>query len=309
MIKRWICYLAVLTGCLVFYLAYRQWMAWVLLTGVAFLPLLSLVLSLPAMLTARLRCQMPDAVAQGDQVQLNVRLEGLFPPPRWQVRTLAHHTLTGKDWLLRPNYDCPTEHCGALECSFSQGWVYDYMGLFRLPKKAPPAFRMYIRPQRQKPRNLPDPERNLATFWRPKAGGGFSENHELRLYRPGDSLRQIHWKLSGKTGQLIYREPMEVSNNRLLLWLVHGGEPEELDRKLGRLLWLSGYLQRRGLKHDVLACTADGDLLWHIGTTHTSKDVLNTLLCRKPMAQEEFAVPKETAHWQFYIGGEADEET
>ncbi len=309
MIKRWFCYLAALAGCLVFYFAYRQWMAWILLIGVSLLPLLSLALSLPAMLTSRLRCQMPEAVAQGSQVQMHVWLEGPFPPPRWQVRILAHHTLTGRNWLLQPAFDCPTEHCGALMCSFSRGFVYDYLGLFRVRKKVPSAFRMYIRPQRRMPRNFKDPVQDLATFWRPKAGGGFSENHELRLYRPGDSLRQIHWKLSGKTGQLIYREPMEASNNRLLLWLVHGGDPDMLDRKLGRLLWLSGHLQRRGLKHDVLACTADGNLLWHIGTVHTLKDVMNTLLCRQPMAQEESVTHKEFAHWQFYIGGEADEET
>lgn len=307
MAKRWFYYLVALTGCLVFYFAYRQWMAWILLMSVGFLPVLSLIVSLPAMLMARFRLDMPDTVAMGAVVPMRIRLDCPLPPPMWKLRILGHHRLTGQKWILRPEFDCPTEHCGALDCSFSRGWVYDYMGLFRIPKKVPPVFRLWIRPQRCKPTRLPDPEKEMAVFWRPKPGGGFSENHELRLYRPGDSLRQIHWKLSSKTGQLIYREPLEMGNNRLLLWLIHGGEPEEMDRKLGRLLWLSGYLQRRGLKHDVLAYTAEGQLLWHIGTSHTLRNVMDTLLCTKPMAEATLTAAKESAQWQFYIGGEADE--
>jgi uncharacterized protein (DUF58 family) len=307
MVKRWAYYLAVLAGCLIFYFAYRQWMAWIVLIGVALLPLLSLALSLPAMLWARWRLDMPEAVTQGAELPLNLWLDCPLPPPRWQIPVLAKHSLTRKEWLLQPGLDCPTEHCGALDCSFRRGWVYDYMGLFRMPKKAPAAFRLWIRPKAVRPLQMPDPEKDLAVFWKPKPGGGFSENHELRLYRPGDSLRQIHWKLSGKTGQLIFREAMEISNRRLVLWLLHGGSPEELDRKLGRLLWLGGYLQRRKLKFDVLAYTGAGQRMWHIGTAHTLKDAMNGLLAEEPMEQSHMESPETAGQWQFYIGGEADE--
>ncbi|MBR2633811.1 MAG: DUF58 domain-containing protein, partial [Lentisphaeria bacterium] len=43
---------------------------------------------------------------------------------------------------------------------------------------------------------------------RPKPGGGYGENYEIRQYRPGDNLNQIHWKLSAKVGDLMLREPM-----------------------------------------------------------------------------------------------------
>lgn len=307
MLKRWILFIAAFAGCLSFYIIYRQWMAWLLLVGVSALPLLSLLLSLPAMLMARFALNMPNEVKRGEALPLGVRLICPLPLPMWEIRTLAQHSLTGKRLLLKPGVNCPTEHCGVLDCSFSRGWVYDYMGLFRIPKQTPPPIRLWIRPQRLQPKHLPDLEKEIAVFWKPKPGGGFSENHELRLYRPGDSLRQIHWKLSSKTGKLIYREPMEMTNKRVLLWLIHGGEPEEMDRKLGRLLWLSSYLQQRELKHDVLVYTADGQLLWHIGTVHTLHDVMNTLLCRKPLVDATAALPNEANQWQIYIGGEADE--
>ncbi len=306
MVKRWLIYLAALAGCLAFYFVYRQWMAWLLLVGISALPLLSLLLCLPAMLTARFVLHMPDSVTRGDALPLGIRMVSPLPLPTWHLQTLAQHSLTGQLFSLKPGANCPTEHCGALDCTFSRGWVYDYMGLFRLSKRTPPMHRLWIRPQPMQPKRMPDPDK-IAVYWRPKPGGGFSENHELRLYRPGDSLRQIHWKLSSKTGKLIYREPMEVTNNRLLLWLIHGGQPEEMDRKLGRLLWLSGFLQQRGVKHDVLAHTADGQLLWHIGSVHTLSDVMDTLLCRKPLQQAAAAAPNDGSQWHLYIGGEAHE--
>lgn len=137
MLKRWLRYLAVWAVCLVFYFAYRQWMAWIVLMSVSLLPLLSLAVSLPAMLLSRFTLSMPKGVAAGTVTPMDIRLECPLPPPVWQVRITARHTLTGKTWILQPGLDCPTEHCGALYISITRGRVYDYMGLFFLPRKAP----------------------------------------------------------------------------------------------------------------------------------------------------------------------------
>lgn len=308
MVKRWLQYLAVWTVCLVFYFAYRQWMAWIVLMSVSLLPLLSLAVSLPAMLLSRFTLSLPDAVVVGSITPLDIRLECPLPPPIWRMKVTARHTLTEKTWILQPGLDCPTEHCGGLYITFTGGRVYDYMGLFFLPKKPPADTRLLIRPKQLRPKDLPDPDKNIVTFWKPKAGGGFSENHELRLYRPGDSLRQIHWKLSSKTGNLIYREPMVLVSNRLLLRLVHGGAPAQLDRKLGKMLWLGLYLQRRGLQYDVLADTVEGQKLWHIDSKQALVEVVDALLCTEPLEQSELTVPTTSGSvWQYYIGGDAHE--
>lgn len=308
MILRWLRYFAVWLVSLIFYFAYRQWMAWIVLMSVSLLPLLSLAVSLPAMLLCRLELTMPQSVSAGSVTPLDLQLKCPLPLPVWQVRVTARHTLAQTSWILQPGLDCPTEHCGALYMTFTQCRVYDYMGLFFLPKKTPSDIRLLIRPQQLRPKDLPDPEKKIFTYWKPKAGGGFSENHELRLYRPGDSLRQIHWKLSGKTGKLIYREPMVLVSNRLLLRLVHGGTAAQLDRKLGKLLWLGLYLQRRDLKFDILADTVDGQKLWHIDTKQTLLEVVDTLLCTEPLEQAELTVPSGSGSvWQYYLGGDAHE--
>ena len=51
--KRWFVYLMALLGCLVFYLAYQQWVSWLLLMGVLFLPIVSLLFSIPAIALAK----------------------------------------------------------------------------------------------------------------------------------------------------------------------------------------------------------------------------------------------------------------
>ena len=276
MVKRWLRYLAVWISCLIFYFAYRQWMAWIILMSVSLLPLLSLALSLPAMLLSRVTMSLPETVAIGTQVPLDIRLECPLPPPQWSGKITAHHSLMDKLWILQPELDCPTEHCGLL----------------------PGDFRMHIRPTAQRPKDLPDPDKQIFTYWKPKAGGGFSEHHELRLYRPGDSLRQIHWKLSGKTGNLIYREPMMPMNNRLLLQL--------LDRKLSSLLWLGLHFCRRELRYDILALTGSGPITWHIDSRQALFEALDALLEISPLAQADIG---KTAGGlgHFYIGGDADE--
>ncbi len=295
--------------CLIFYLAYRQWMAWIVLMSASLLPLLSLAVSLPAMLLCHFQLSIPYAVTAGTHTAVDISLRCPLPVPAWKVRIDARHTLTGERWRLKVGKDCPTHNCGALYLHFSRGRVYDYMGLFFLPRKVPADHRLIIRPLQCKPLDLPHPERNIVTFWRPKAGGGFSENHELRLYRPGDSLRQIHWKLSGKTGKLIYREPMERVSNHLLLRLTHGGNPQQLNRKLGKLLWLGLYLQNLGLAFDVLADTAEGPKRWHVNGTRELMDVLDSLLCTPPLEQNQLAEPIAGSFWQYYIGGDAYETT
>ena len=307
MVKRWLLYLAALAGCLIFYFAYREWFSYILLLTVASIPWLSLLVSLPVMLTARLQVELPPAIMKGTYTVVRLSLHSRLPLPQWRLRMVAKNLLWGKDWVLRPGGDFPVEHCGTFRCRITRFRVCDYLGMFALPRRAPAVFTVSVRPAPIRPHPAPDVEKYLAQSWRPKAGGGFSENHELRLYRPGDHLKQIHWKLSAKTGELIFREPMIPQGGRMLLWLYHSGDPQILDRKLGQLLWVSGYLRRLGLQHDILAYTSAGARLWHIGTEYTLIDVMDALLSTPPVTEDPEPTLTEAAAWQFYIGGDSYE--
>jgi hypothetical protein len=308
MVKRWLLYVAVWACCLAFYVFYKEWFSYILLIAITALPWLSLLLSLPVVLSAKLQIHMPREVPRGTFIKANAFLRSPFPLPQWRMRITARHLLWGKDWLLQPGGDFPTEHCGTLTCKCSQYWMFDYLGLFCIPKRPPKPFRVSVMPIPEQPMPPPDVDSYLTQAWRPKAGGGFSENHELRLYRPGDHLKQIHWKLSAKTGKLIFREAMVPQGGRMLVWLHHCGSPEALDRKLGQLLYVSSYLRRLELNHDVLVFTFLGPRIWHIGTEHTVMDVLRELMATPPMVTADDSTPAGVAAvWQYYIGGDEHE--
>ena len=139
-------------------------------------------------------------------------------------------------------------------------------------------------------------------LWRPKPGGGFSENHDLREYRPGDSLRLIHWKLASKTKKLIYREPVEALRDKAVVSVSLAGTPEELNQKLGSLLWLSRYLLEKEMSHELRCATGGGEYDFPV-TDAESLDLAMFHLLQLP-ASDMAAMPQtEDAYWHHHIGG------
>ena len=143
-------------------------------------------------------------------------------------------------------------------------------------------------------------------LWRPKPGGGFSEIHDLRLYRPGDDLKHIHWKMSAKTGKLIYREPMEPVQKGYVLNITVSGTTEELDRKLGKLLWTSRMLLEGEFTHTVRAMTAKGLVLFTVENEASLEACLRSLL-GTPKAETTAVDGAADALWQHHIGGDSHE--
>ena len=85
----------------------------------------------------------------------------------------------------------------------------------------------------------------------PKPGGGFSEEHDLRPYRRGDSPKSVHWKLSAKRDSLIVREPMVYPPQSRLVQIARWNGSVERDLILGRLRWVSDWLIKRNTAHFV----------------------------------------------------------
>lgn len=101
-----------------------------------------------------------------------------------------------------------------MTCAVDRGRVYDYLGLFRLPRRWNCQTELLVLPCPQPPEQLPSLAQLQVLSYRPKPGGGFAEVHELRDYRPGDSPREIHWKLTAKVDHPIVREA-QVPNRAL----------------------------------------------------------------------------------------------
>ena len=111
--------------------------------------------------------------------------------------------VTGAGWA-RTRW-APTARRGAVRAS---GWALgtsDPLGLFQGLRRLPEAELALILP---KFKSLASHRESLeveASLAAPRAGSG-NEMFGVREYRPGDSLRRIHWRSSARHGELVVRE-------------------------------------------------------------------------------------------------------
>ena len=301
--KRRVFYLVSLLGCLVFYGFYREWFSWLALVAVFLLPWFSLLVSLPAIMTVQAGLRCPETVRMGVPARTALQINCPFPAPPVSCRIRLHNNLSGKRYVGFPGERIPTDHCGCVTISYDRLFVYDYLGLFCRRLRKGDSAHLYIEPKPvacHLPQQL---QSRSISLWRPKPGGGFSENHDLRYYRPGDDLRNIHWKMSAKTGKLVYREPIEPAQKGYLLDLTLCGDAATLDKKLGQLVWLNHTLLQRQCDHEVQCRTANGLHRYHVDDYATAQEGLKTLLRSTP-AKSEQEIKKQNVLWQYHIGGD-----
>lgn len=307
MAVRRLLYLAALSGCGIFYIAYGEWFSFLALVLMLGLPWLALVLSLPVMLTFRVRLEGAETVTVGAPAQLWLQGGSTLPMPPFRGRIRLRRCLDGAQSWYDAQEGLPTEHCGAFVAVGEKVKICDYLGLFSLPVKCGEPRIIRIRPVPVPLARLPELDKYLARAWRPKFGGGFAENHELRLYRPGDNLNQVHWKLTAKTGKLTLREPMEPQRGLVLLTMDLQGTPEELDRKLGRLLWLGNHLLDRNVPFELRVLTGNGILSAAVREEGALMRQIDDLLCAPAAVEGSVTDRQYGASWQYHIGGDADE--
>ena len=307
MAGRRLLYLLTLGVCVVFYIAYQQWFSWLLLLAVAGFPWLSLILSLPAMGTVSLSPAVPERLRPGEDAEGNISARCRFPAPPVRAKLRVTRLNTGESWVLLPGEVLPTAHCGGLLVELLKPRCTDYLGLWRRRVRRTETARVLVFPEPLAMPVPPDLDRYLARSWRPKFGGGYAENHELRLYRPGDNLNQVHWKLSAKTGKLILREPMVPQRGLMLLTLDIRGTGHQQDRKFGRLLWLGRYLLEKGFSFEIRALSGRGLEVCPVSDSRQLHRALENLLCAPPAEEGSILDQSFAASWQFYLGGDADE--
>ena len=260
---RRIAYLFILLVCFFSYLIFQVWFSWILLLAAAVLPILSLLLSLPAMLTATVVFQAPAQGRVNVPARTALQVNCRFPVPPMKCRIRLHNLLTGHRYIGKPGEYLPVQHAGVLKITVTHLWICDYLGLFRRDLRPNRVYTMAVMPKPVADSLDGVGREGFGNGWKPKQGG-YAENHELRLYRPGDDLRLLHFKMSAKTGKLIYREPVVQQQFRVCLALTLSGKPAQLDDKLGRLLYLSDRLLGEHIPHEILCRSGLGDQRYRI---------------------------------------------
>lgn len=146
-----------------------------------------------------------------------MRMTGNLPPKKQVVTSMT----TGSDY------------CGRLRITVQKIILYDIFGLFGVSCKCNTVAYMTVQPDTfetevtvlQSFNSVEESE----VYSPDRPGSDLTETFQIREYVPGDSPRQIHWKLSSKFDKLIVRDPaLPITRNVLIFW-ERTGESGSLD--------------------------------------------------------------------------------
>lgn len=277
--KRRLYYFLVLLGTTTFFICFNGYLSLYLFVLSLLLPVVSLVLSLPAMLGVRAFLSVGKEPAsipgarKGESIPLQLEVWNATPfsSGRVQARLSVKNTFTGQREQERflfsagPRrqifqHQLTSQTCGQVVCRLERLRVCDYLGLFTLPVGRPQELTMYFWPTVY---NLEleflentSPDSEGERYSQKKPGDDPTELFALREYREGDRLSRIHWKLSQKMGRTLVKELGLPLSDQLLFLLDLNGDGLEADLLLDAFASLSNFLAEQEHAHRVLYWSA-----------------------------------------------------
>lgn len=269
------------------------------LTALTVMPFFCLIFSLPAMTSFRLRPKAQRVYFLGRQGQMMLLGTCAHPMPPFGGKLRLTHLLTDKKSWYDPNLGVPTDHVGGYSVCIHRGRVCDYLGLFSIPAGRNAEIRFSVFPREVPIENLPDFQLPGVRTW--KSVQQPEEQYELRPYRMGDSPRNLHWKLSLKTGRPIVRQGQEPTPIPITVDMVSRGKPEELDEKYGQLLYLGRKLLDKQLPYRLRVLTGRGIQVIAISTQKELRRGIAQLL-QQPCAAPEERLPPSGSVLHYCIG-------
>lgn len=214
MIRRKILYIFILAACVWLVMLYT-------FQGLRFL--LALLLCVPVLCLIPLAVQgrrteveireMPDYVTRGESIRLRVTVtyRGRLPLAGLRIKGIwkaygekplgVENRIRGMSGRTEREmeFELPAEHCGAAEFTMERAKIYDCLRLFSVSVSGKQVRKLLVTP---KLAPVQDSEAglimNLLRIHSEEDDGDFF----VRDYRPGDSLRSIHWKLTAKEDEL-----------------------------------------------------------------------------------------------------------
>lgn len=317
-------YLIVLLSTGLFFICFDGYISYYVFLLSLALPLCSLLISLPGMLTMKVRVFLQDGEAlartrKGADIPLRVEARTPWPFPSGQVRLRLSilNTLTGarrQERLLLTIGEKPLvlEHAlystasGLVTCTLTKVRACDLLGLFAFPVRVrgrdrcsafffPAVYNPVLSVQ---PDRTPDSDGER--YSQTKPGDDLSELFGLRDYRQGDKLSRIHWKLSQKTGRMLVKEPSLPLADSMLFLLDLNGQGPEADLLLDVFATLSSYLLQQEAAHRVGYRNGQAFSLLELAAPEDARPALETLLAAggqaplPPFRQEDF--PRGVSH-------------
>lgn len=209
-----------------------------LASALILIPLASIPLNLYLRTKLRLKLSADSNLRKGSAGTITLTLENpTFLPVSLRCTLAVENLLTGevrrKNLDLAPGKTTVTAgsyFCGRLRVQIERARIYDCFGLFGLGMRFREKCHITVQPDCFEMSLTISDAMSAASdaevYAQHRPGQDLTETYQLREYVPGDSPRQIHWKLSGKLDRLIVRDPgLPITQDVLLFWERTGESP------------------------------------------------------------------------------------
>ncbi len=226
MLKNRLAYIVLLLGAYWLAVMYESYYMAVVFRALIILPLIFFTLNYAcaAMLSVK-RLKDETEANVGDYVYIGVFIKNRMPVP---IQKLAiYYTIT--DNFGNKNKQAAFTNMKMLEgtdvyiqfrtsgarggiVSINKIYVYDFLGMFRSRRRFRKFdVRYYVYPESHESnliveREVPDMDNAVEAYSAVKPGNDRNELFDIREYREGDNIRNIHWKLSAKKDDVLVKE-------------------------------------------------------------------------------------------------------
>lgn len=216
----------------------RQATGNVWITGLLLLTVLLVPMSWGANLYIKNKIQikllLPTSSAKNQKTIGTIELKNnsILPVVKTYCRLNLVNDLTGEeeymDFILgvgakqsvTREFQVESKHCGRIYFSVMSAKLMDYFGLVSVKVPIKASKRLTVIPDLfscdvSASPTPSDVDESVGTV----RGDDRTELFQLREYQSGDDVRQIHWKLSSKLDNMIFREPgQSISRSLLVVW-------------------------------------------------------------------------------------------
>lgn len=201
------------------------------------LPPVLLTVDLAAAKRVKLAVSLPVNIRKGQEATAYITVENptRFPLCRVLCRVRLENQLNGETRLCHVSCGVlpgrtrtvqltfSSVYCGRIRAEVEQVRLYDCFGLLGVPVQAGAHGACVVQPELfpQDLTILPAEARSeeAEDYSQERPGYDLSETFQIREYVPGDSQRQIHWKLSRKLDRLIVRDPsLPITRSAAVFW-------------------------------------------------------------------------------------------
>lgn len=220
-----------------YFLYFGSGAAFALAIAMVLIPILTLPISLYLRNKIKMSVTADPNVRKGTSGNFVITLENPTPWPvlRIMCRIRTENQLNREEQFFMINTWLPPKgrqqvsaaagsgYCGRIKISAAKVVFFDCFGLIGIGYRPDKAAYMTVQPDtfEMEVALRPDAGANDESdvYSEQKPGNDMTETFQIREYVPGDSMRQIHWKLSNKFDRLIVRDPsLPVIRNVLVFW-------------------------------------------------------------------------------------------